>query len=98
MPIHSPQVAHVVQERWPRIGVVVTSGRAHLGPHDLSEKVAFLSKPYLPDTVIDVIRQMATPQVVEAASTDAAQFAERAFWNNRSVSLTKVNAALCGLR
>jgi hypothetical protein len=38
----------------------------------LSEKVAFLSKPYLPDTVINVIRQMAMPQVVEAASANVA--------------------------
>jgi DNA-binding NtrC family response regulator len=59
-------LAKVIQERWPGIGVVVTSGRERPGPDDLSEKVAFLAKPYLPDTVINVIRQMATPQVVEA--------------------------------
>jgi two-component system, response regulator PdtaR len=68
------ELAHVVQERWPGIGVVITSGRARPGPHDLSEQVAFLSKPYLPDTVINVIRQMATPQVVEAASANVANF------------------------
>jgi hypothetical protein len=35
--------------------------------------VAFLAKPYLLDTVISVIRQMATPQVVEAAPPNAAR-------------------------
>ena len=57
-------LARVVQERWPGVGAVISSGRERPGPDDLSEKVAFLAKPYLPDTVINVIRQMATPQVV----------------------------------
>jgi DNA-binding response OmpR family regulator len=39
---------------------------------DLSDKVAFLAKPYLPDTIIAVIRQMATPQVVELPSAQSA--------------------------
>ena len=61
------ELAKVIQDRWPGIGVVVTSGRQRPGPDDLSERVAFLAKPYLPDTVINVIRQMASPQVVEPA-------------------------------
>ncbi len=65
-------LARAVQERWPGIGVVVTSGRERPGPDDLSDKVAFLAKPYLPDTVIALIRQMATPQVIEAASSNVA--------------------------
>jgi CheY-like chemotaxis protein len=48
----SLEPARMVQEPWPGIGVVVTSGRVRPGPDDLSQKVAFLSKPYLPDTVI----------------------------------------------
>ncbi len=61
------ELARLIHERWPGIGVLVTSGRERPGPDDLSEKVAFLAKPYLPETVINVIRQMATPQVVEPA-------------------------------
>jgi hypothetical protein len=34
--------------------------------------VAFLAKPYLPNTIIAVIRQMATPQVVELPSAQSA--------------------------
>lgn len=61
------ELTRMVQERWPGVGVVITSGRERPGPDDLSEKVAFLAKPYLPETVINVVRQMATPQVVEPA-------------------------------
>jgi two-component system, response regulator PdtaR len=59
------ELARVVQERWPGVGIVISSGREHPGPDDLSEKVAFVAKPYLPETVITLIRQMATPQVIE---------------------------------
>jgi CheY-like chemotaxis protein len=65
-------LARTVQERWPGVGIVITSGRARPGPDDLSDKVAFLAKPYLPDTIINVIRQIATPQVVEATSANVA--------------------------
>ena len=58
------KLARTVQERWPGIGVIVTSGRERPGPNDLSDTVAFLAKPYLPDTVITLVRQMALPQVV----------------------------------
>jgi two-component system, response regulator PdtaR len=51
---------------------VVTSGRQRPGPDDLPEEAAFLAKPYLPETVITVVRQMATPQVIEAASSSLA--------------------------
>ncbi|WP_246529360.1 hypothetical protein [Microvirga zambiensis] len=43
----------------------MTSGRERPGPDDLSDKIAFLAKPFLPDTVINVIQQLATPQVIE---------------------------------
>ncbi len=66
------ELARAVNARWPGIGIVVTSGRERPGPDDLSEKVAFLAKPYLPDTVIALIRQMATPQVIEAVSSNVA--------------------------
>ena len=63
------KLARTIQERWPGIGVIISSGRQRPGPDDLSDKVAFLAKPYLPDTVINLIRQMATPQVIEAPSS-----------------------------
>ncbi|KLK93613.1 hypothetical protein AA309_08120 [Microvirga vignae] len=62
------ELAKLIQERWPGVGVVLSSGRERPGPDDLSDRVAFVSKPYLPATVIQVIQQMSTPQVVVAAS------------------------------
>ena len=63
-------LARTVREQWPGIGIVITSGRERPGPDELPEEVVFLAKPYLPDTVIQVIRQMATPQVVGTASAN----------------------------
>ncbi|MGF9762882.1 hypothetical protein AAII07_47765 [Microvirga sp. 0TCS3.31] len=64
-------LAKVVRERWPGVGVVVTSGWARPGADDLSEKVAFLPNPYRPDTVIDVVRQLIAPQTVGMSSASA---------------------------
>jgi CheY-like chemotaxis protein len=61
-------LAGEIRDRWPGVGVVVTSGRQRPGAEDLPEEVAFLTKPYLPDTVISLIRQMATPQIIERVS------------------------------
>ena len=66
------ELTHVIRDRWPGIGVIVTSGRQRPGPDDLPDEVVFLAKPYLPDTVITVIRQMATPQVVAKTSSNIA--------------------------
>ncbi len=66
------KLARTIQERWPGIGIIMSSGRERPGPDDLSDKVAFLAKPYLPNTVINLIWQMATPQVVELPSVQSA--------------------------
>lgn len=63
------ELVQVIRERWPGIGVVITSGWERPGPDDLSDRVAFLAKPYLPETIINVVRQLATPQVVETPSS-----------------------------
>ena len=62
-------LAHVIRDRWAGIGVIVTSGRQRPGPDDLPDEVVFLAKPYVPETVITVIRQMATLQVVERTTS-----------------------------
>jgi CheY-like chemotaxis protein len=64
-------LTRAVRARWPGIGLVVTSGRVRPGLDDLPADVAFLAKPYLLDTVITVIRQMATPQVIGAVPNAA---------------------------
>ena len=64
-------LARAIRERWPGIGLVVTSGRVRPGSDDLPADVAFLAKPYLLETVITVIRQIATPQVIGAVPNAA---------------------------
>ncbi len=54
------ELARVVRVRWPGVGIVVTSGRVRPGPDDLIDKVVFLSKPYLPEAVVNAIRQVTT--------------------------------------
>jgi two-component system, response regulator PdtaR len=65
-------LAHVIRHRWPGIGVIVTSGRQRPGPDDLPDEVVFFAKPYLPETVIAVIGQMATLQVMARTSSHVA--------------------------
>lgn len=62
-------LARTVRERWPGVQVIVTSGRRHPGTEELPEEIPFLAKPYLPVTVINLVRQMASPQVVGALAS-----------------------------
>jgi DNA-binding NtrC family response regulator len=59
------ELAKTVREQWPGVRVIVTSGRRYPEADELPDEIPFLAKPYLPDTIINLIRQMATPQVVE---------------------------------
>ena len=54
-------LAKIVRERWPHIGVLVTSGRPM--PSDLPEGARFISKPYRHEKMI---------QELEAAITETA--------------------------
>jgi two-component system, response regulator PdtaR len=62
------ELARVVQERWPGVVVIATSGRERPILGDLPDSVPFISKPYVPATIAALIRQLATPQVVESGS------------------------------
>ncbi|WP_027315559.1 response regulator [Microvirga flocculans] len=63
------ELARAVHEQWPGVQVIVTSGRKHPGLEELPDAIPFLAKPYMPETVVNLIRQMATPQVVEAPAS-----------------------------
>ena len=65
-------LAKVVRERWPGVRIVLTSGRSNPGPDDhLPDDVAFLTKPFLPTTVVNLLRQIITPQIIDPASSVA---------------------------
>ncbi|WP_046864805.1 response regulator [Microvirga massiliensis] len=52
-------LARVVRERWPGVGVIAISG--HEGPllGELPADVPFITKPYQPSTIVSLVRQMA---------------------------------------
>lgn len=57
-------LALAIEQRWPRIAMIVTSGRNQEDRGDLPAGAAFVTKPYLHETVIGLIHKAATPQVV----------------------------------
>jgi CheY-like chemotaxis protein len=52
------ELARQARERWPRLGIVIVSGRAAPAPGDLPEGAVFISKPYRPAAVLAAIESM----------------------------------------
>src|ERR1700681_582312 len=52
-------LAHRVAERWPGIGIIITSGRPR--PEPLPLGAQFHAKPYLPTNVLQQARDMTAP-------------------------------------
>ena len=50
------QLAALVHQRWPAIGLLVTSGHCHLSPSELPDDGHFVSKTYHIDDVVTQIR------------------------------------------
>jgi DNA-binding NtrC family response regulator len=53
------ELAQVVHERWPQVGLLVTSGHVKLRDIDLPDDGHFISKPYKPEHMIRKIREVA---------------------------------------
>ena len=59
-----------VRERWPGVRIVIISGRLSPGPDDnLPDDIAFLTKPFLPTTLVNLLRKIITPQIINPASS-----------------------------
>jgi CheY-like chemotaxis protein len=52
------KLAHAVRGRWPPIKIVATSGRVSVTQRDLPEGGRFLSKPYGPNEITGVLREL----------------------------------------
>jgi len=52
-------LAHQVAERWPRVGIIMTSGRPR--PLELPLSMLFHDKPYEPAAVLRQAREMTAP-------------------------------------
>lgn len=51
-------LARHTAEHWPHISIVVASGRAQPGPHDLPENARFVSKPFSAEIVRRHLRRV----------------------------------------
>jgi CheY-like chemotaxis protein len=52
------KLAHAVRGRWPPIKIVATSGRVSVTQRDLPEGGRFVSKPYSPNQITGVLREL----------------------------------------
>jgi CheY-like chemotaxis protein len=57
--INGAELARQVAERWPRVGIMMTSGRPF--PDNLPPNVRFHAKPYAPQEVLRDAGEMAPP-------------------------------------
>jgi two-component system, response regulator PdtaR len=53
------ELARIVRQRWPRVGVILCSGRAFPAPGDLPIAAVFLGKPYSLATLVEQVKVMA---------------------------------------
>ncbi|KLK90542.1 hypothetical protein AA309_25135 [Microvirga vignae] len=53
----------VIHQRWPRLGIVVTSSRKWPGADELPEGVIFVAKLYLFEAVMQMLQQISTPKM-----------------------------------
>jgi DNA-binding response OmpR family regulator len=52
------KLAAAARDRWPPILIVATSGHVKLGPGDLPQGGRFLPKPYSPDEITIMLREL----------------------------------------
>ena len=52
------KLAHAVRGRWPPIRIVATSGLVDVGENDLPEGGRFLAKPYSPEAITGLLREL----------------------------------------
>lgn len=57
-------LARHIAGAWPSVFVIVTSGQQPPENGELPDAMPFLTKPYLPETVVTMIRQKLAPQVI----------------------------------
>lgn len=52
------KLARAVRGRWPPVKIVATSGHINVAETDLPDGGRFLPKPYSPDQITDLLREM----------------------------------------
>ena len=54
--INGFEFARLVQQGWPEVAILVSSGKMRPGPGDLPERAKFIPKPYRPAQLVQEIR------------------------------------------
>jgi two-component system, response regulator PdtaR len=52
------RLAHAIRNRWPPIELVLTSGQMRVRNEDMPRRGLFLSKPYDPRQLVEVVRSL----------------------------------------
>lgn len=52
------RLAHMVRDRWPPVGLVITSGRVVPKDGEMPEHAVFLPKPYSPNNLLRALREI----------------------------------------
>jgi CheY-like chemotaxis protein len=51
-------LAHLIRDRWPAIGVIVTTGKVSVAASDLPAGVPFLQKPCRDNLLLETVRRL----------------------------------------
>ncbi|WP_462119142.1 response regulator [Methylorubrum extorquens] len=51
-------LAHLVHQRWPSVGIIVTSGKMQPSAGDLPKRARFIAKPYRRSTLLSEVREL----------------------------------------
>lgn len=54
------ELAAVIRQRWPRVDIVLTSGKMHAPEDALPDRAVFFHKPYRSRDVVPVLHRMAS--------------------------------------
>ncbi|MGF7156451.1 response regulator [Novosphingobium gossypii] len=57
-PIDGMALAFETQQRWPHIGIIITSGRWPLARHEIPADAVFLEKPYLEGSLVGALKNL----------------------------------------
>jgi DNA-binding NtrC family response regulator len=55
------ELAREVHKRWPSVVILIVSGRAYPGNHDLPKGAVFIRKPYTPTAILRIIHDLTQP-------------------------------------
>src|SRR3712207_3840488 len=62
------EFARLVAQGWPDVGILVISGKAAPGPHDLPGSASFIAKPVRPAPLVEELRRVMDSRAMEKSA------------------------------